>query len=229
MKTIGLLGGICWKSTITYYQIINRYVNKKLGDSNSAKCIIYSVSFQPIEDLLADNNLSGCAPILCEGAKCLESAGADFIVICSNTMHANIDKIKEAVSIPVLHIAEVIALELIKNGIKKVGLIGTRFTMEENFYKTILEKHGIEVSVPDESARKKIDEIIMYELCREKFKKESKEFYLSVIDKLYFGGAQGVILGCTEIGLLIKQEDTAVLLFDTAKIHAESAAAVSLK
>jgi len=229
MKTIGLIGGLSWHSTVTYYQIINRYINQKLGASHSAKCIVDSVDFQFIEERLAANDLPGAAPLLCEAARRLENAGADFIIICSNTMHANFEKIQKSVSIPLLHIAELTARRLEDEGIKKIGLLGTKFTMEKPFYKEILERSGVEVIVPPEKDRLKIDEIIIYELCREKFPEESKKYFLSVIEELHKKGARGIILGCTEIDLLIKQRDTSVPLFDTTKIHAEKAAEYALE
>ncbi|MCY7009266.1 aspartate/glutamate racemase family protein [Fusobacterium simiae] len=228
MKTIGLIGGMSWESTVTYYQIINQTIKNKLGGLHSAKCILYSVDFQEIEECQKTNNWDKSAEILGKAALSLEKAGADFIVICTNTMHKIVSEIKKYIKIPILHIAEMTVIELKKMGIDKIGLLGTKYTMQQDFYKQTLIDNGIEVVVPNSKDIEIVNSVIFNELCLGEIKKESKKEYLRIIEELSRLGAKGIILGCTEIGLLIKQEDTNIPLFDTTVIHAKAAALYSL-
>lgn len=228
MKTIGLIGGMSWESTVGYYQIINRTVQQKLGGFHSAQCLLYSVDFHEIEKCQEEGDWKKSAEILSLVAQSLERAGADFIVICTNTMHKVAGEIQRTISIPILHIAEVTAEELLKNRIGKVALLGTKYTMEQDFYKEKLAEKNLEVLVPDEEDREFINHTIFYELCLGVVSEESKAGFLKIIDKMVALGAQGIILGCTEIGMLIQQKDTAVPLFDTTEIHAKSAALYAL-
>ena len=229
MKTIGLIGGMSWESTVTYYKIINETVKEKLGGLHSAKCILYSVDFQEIEECQANGNWEKSGEILGEAANNLEKAGADFIVICTNTMHKVVNQIKEKISIPILHIAEMTAEKILEKGLKNIALLGTKYTMEQDFYKSKLIEKGINVIIPDKNDIEIINEVIYDELCLGTINSDSKKKFLEIVDKLRNKGAEGIILGCTEIGLLIKNEDTDVPLFDTAIIHAEQAAIYSIK
>ena len=229
MKTIGLIGGMSWESTVTYYKIINETVKEKLGGLHSAKCILYSVDFQEIEECQANGNWEKSGEILGEAAYNLEKAGADFIVICTNTMHKVVNQIKEKISIPILHIAEMTAEKILEKGLKNIALLGTKYTMEQDFYKSKLIEKGINVIIPDKNDIEIINEVIYDELCLGTINSNSKKKFLEIVDKLRSKGAEGIILGCTEIGLLIKNADTDVPLFDTAIIHAEQAAIYSIK
>jgi aspartate racemase len=229
LKTIGLIGGMSWESTVTYYKIINETVKEKLGRLHSAKCILYSVDFQEIEECQANGNWEKSGEILGEAAYNLEKAGADFIVICTNTMHKVVNQIKEKISIPILHIAEMTAEKILEKGLKNIALLGTKYTMEQDFYKSKLIEKGINVIIPDKNDIETINEVIYDELCLGTINFNSKKKFLEIVDKLRNKGAEGIILGCTEIGLLIKNEDTDVPLFDTAIIHAEQAAMYSIK
>jgi len=229
LKTIGLIGGMSWESTATYYKIINGTVKEKLGGLHSAKCILYSVDFQEIEECQANGNWEKSGEILGEAAYNLEKAGADFIVICTNTMHKVVNQIKEKISIPILHIAEMTAEKILEKGLKNIALLGTKYTMEQDFYKSKLIEKGINVIIPDKNDIEIINEVIYDELCLGTINSDSKKKFLEIVDKLRSKGAEGIILGCTEIGLLIKNEDTDVPLFDTAIIHAEQAAMYSIK
>lgn len=224
MKTIGLIGGMSWESTVTYYQIINTVVKEQLGGFHSARCLLYSVDFHEIETCQSKGEWDKSAAILADAAQRLERGGADFLVICTNTMHKVADIVQEAVSIPLLHIAEATAQELVKGDVDKVGLLGTKYTMEQDFYKTKLQEAGIEVLIPEEEDRNTVNHIIYQELCLGIIADPSKQSLLAIINKLVDKGAQGIILGCTEIGLLVQQPDTHVPLFDTALIHAQKAA-----
>ncbi len=228
MKTIGLIGGMSWESTITYYQVINTVIKEKLGGLHSSKCILYSVDFQEIEECQSSGNWEKSAKILSDAAIKLQDAGADFIVICTNTMHKVADKIQESIHIPLLHIANVTAEVLKEKEIKKVALLGTKYTMEQDFYKNIIINNGIDVLIPNEEDRIIVNNTIFNELCVGIVSDSSKKAFLSIIDKLGNQGAEGVILGCTEIGLLIKQNDTSIPLFDTTLIHAIDAALNSI-
>ena len=229
LKTIGLIGGMSWESTVTYYKIINETVKEKLGRLHSAKCILYSVDFQEIEECQANGNWEKSGEILGEAAYNLEKAGADFIVICTNTMHKVVNQIKEKISIPILHIAEMTAEKILEKGLKNIALLGTKYTMEQDFYKSKLIEKGINVIIPDKNDIETINEVIYDELCLGTINFNSKKKFLEIVDKLRSKGAEGIILGCTEIGLLIKNADTDVPLFDTAIIHAEQAAIYSIK
>ena len=229
LKIIGLIGGMSWESTATYYKIINETVKEKLGGLHSAKCILYSVDFQEIEECQANGNWEKSGEILGEAAYNLEKAGADFIVICTNTMHKVVNQIKEKISIPILHIAEMTAEKILEKGLKNIALLGTKYTMEQDFYKSKLIEKGINVIIPDKNDIETINEVIYDELCLGTINSDSKKKFLEIVDKLRSKGAEGIILGCTEIGLLIKNEDTDVPLFDTAIIHAEQAAMYSIK
>lgn len=224
MKTIGLIGGMSWESTTTYYQIINETIKEVLGGLHSAKCLLYSVDFHEIEVCQARDDWQRSAQILSDAAKALERAGADFIVICTNTMHKVVPEIQAVTQLPILHIAEMTAQALKKQNVTKVGLLGTKYTMQQDFYKQVIKAHEIEVVVPDEHEMLEINRIIYEELCKGEIKEASRKTYLEVMDKLKDQGAQGIILGCTEIGLLVKQADTSIPLFDTTFIHAKSAA-----
>ena len=224
MKTIGLLGGMSWESTVLYYQIINRTIKEQLGGLHSAKCLLHSVDFAEIEACQASGNWEKAGEILSVAASNLEKIGADFIVICTNTMHKLADQIQRRLNIPILHIADLSAEELSKNNIDKVALLGTRYTMEQDFYKSRLIARGIEVIIPDDKGIELVNNTIYNELCLGVVSASSKQAFLSVLEKLSASGAQAAILGCTEIGLLIKQEDTKFPLFDTTIIHAQKAA-----
>ncbi|MBY1345150.1 amino acid racemase [Clostridioides difficile] len=214
MKTIGLIGGMSWESTITYYQVINTVIKERLGGLHSSKCILYSVDFQEIEECQSSGNWEKSTKILADAAIKLQEAGADFIVICTNTMHKVSDKIQESIHIPLLHIADVTATVLREKEIKKVALLGTKYTMEQDFYKNVIINNGIEVLIPNEEDRIIVNDTIFNELCLGIVSESSKKAFLSIIDNLGKQGAEGVILGCTEIGLLIKQNDTSIPLFD---------------
>ena len=218
-----------WESTVTYYKIINETVKEKLGGLHSAKCILYSIDFQEIEECQANGNWEKSGEILGEAANNLEKAGADFIVICTNTMHKVINQIKEKISIPILHIAEMTAEKILEKGLKNIALLGTKYTMEQDFYKSKLIEKEINVIIPDKNDIEIINKVIYDELCLGTINSNSKKKFLEIVDKLRSKGAEGIILGCTEIGLLIKNEDTDVPLFDTAVIHAEEAAIYSIK
>ena len=224
MKTIGLIGGMSWESTVTYYQLINEAVKKSLGGLHSAKILLYSVDFQEIEECQTRGDWEKSARILGDAAKGLEGAGADCILICTNTMPHGAPQIGARVSIPILHIAEATAEALIESGISRVLLLGTRYTMQQDFYKEKLVERGIEVMVPGDEDMEIVNRIIFGELCLGVISEESRREYLRIIEEQKGRGAQGVILGCTEIGLLISQADTELPVFDTTQIHAGRAA-----
>ncbi|MFB0919268.1 MAG: aspartate/glutamate racemase family protein [Oscillospiraceae bacterium] len=224
MKTIGLIGGMSWESTVTYYRLINETVKRELGGLHSAKILLYSVDFAEIEKCQAEDDWDKSADILSKAAEGLERAGADFILICTNTMHKVAPQIQSRIGIPIVHIAEAAAEELKLRKISIVALLGTKYTMTQNFYKDKLEQAGISVLIPDEQGVEEINDVIYGELCLGIISEKSKEKYLTIIKKLAEKGAQGVLLGCTEIGLLIHQEDVSVPVFDTTEIHASKAA-----
>jgi aspartate racemase len=228
MKTIGLIGGMSWESTSEYYRIINEEIKERLGGLHSAKCLINSVDFEEIERCQSSGDWDGAGEILGNAAYSLQKGGADFIIICTNTMHKVVGKIKAKIDIPVLHIADATAKEIKRKDIQKVGLLGTTYTMEQDFYKSRIEENNIKVIVPSEKNRKEINKVIYTELCLGKIVSQSREYYKRVIEELVQKGAQGIILGCTEIGLLIKQEDVSVPIFDTTHIHAIEAVKVAL-
>jgi len=224
MKTIGLIGGMSWESTVGYYRLINEGVKKSLGGLHSAKMVLHSVDFDPIQKLQHDGNWEGTAEILSTAAIGLQAAGADFFLICTNTMHKVSPQVERAVEIPLLHIADATADYLAGKGIKTVGLLGTAFTMEDDFYKGILtDGYGLKVLVPDDADRKIVHDVIYQELCLGQFMEASKARYLRIIEHLSGKGAEAVILGCTEIGMLVNQTDTDVELCDTTAIHAAKA------
>ena len=224
MKTIGLIGGMSWESTVGYYREINEGIKRRLGGFHSARIVLYSVDFDPIEKLQHEGDWDSTGDMLADAARSVEKGGADFLLICTNTMHKVADQVERAVDIPLLHIADATADVLVDAGVKKVGLLGTAFTMEQDFYKGRLAgKYGLDVIVPDALDRKLVHDIIYQELCLGIFKESSKQEYIRIVDKLTEMGAEGVILGCTEIGMLISQKDTTATLYDTTKIHAAQA------
>lgn len=229
MKTIGLIGGMSWESTIPYYQMINETVKEKLGGLHSAKCLLYSVDFDEIEKYQASGEWEKAGAVLADAAQGLERAGAELLVICTNTMHKVAPAVQAAVKIPLLHIAEVTARSLREQKIEHVALLGTRYTMEQDFYKRVIEENGIHVIIPEAEERFMINEVIFKELCLGILKDSSREKFLAVIRALKMRGAEGVILGCTEIGLLVSQADTDVPLFDTTLLHAREAALTALR
>ena len=229
MKTIGLLGGMSWESTVPYFQILNRTVGQRLGGLHSARIFLLSVDFQEIETLQHQGRWEELGGILAKEALAIQNAGADFLVLCTNTMHLVAPAIEARVSIPLLHIADATAERIKGEGMERVGLLGTRFTMEEPFYKGRLEDaYGLDVRVPPDTDRELVHSVIYEELVQGSIREESKAEFQRITEDLERNGAQGVILGCTEIGLLLKQTDVSVPLFDTTLIHAEAAAAFSL-
>lgn len=230
MKTIGLIGGMSWESSVEYYRIINEIVKAKLGGLHSAKSMMYSVDFAEVEVLQHQARWAEAAEMLVGAAKNLENGGADFIVLCTNTMHKVAEEIQANVKIPFLHIADATAQRVKDSGIQNIGLLGTRFTMEEEFYKGRLEqKYGLNVRIPNAQGRAIIHQVIYDELVVGKIEQHSKEQYIGIIEQMVNQGAEAVILGCTEIGLLIHQEDSRVPLFDTTRIHAEAAVECALE
>lgn len=228
MKTIGLLGGMSWESTLSYYSVINETVQQTLGGLHSAQCLLYSVDFAPLAQYQEEGRWDEEANVLTEAALCLEKAGADFIVICSNTPHKVAPQIRDALRIPLLHIAEVTADKLLLSHITKVGLLGTRYTLTESFYREILEAKGLAVVLPEASSVERLNSIIFDELCLGITREKSKAYYVRVIESMVAQGAQGIILGCTELGELIQSTDVSVPLFDTAYLHARAAALYAL-
>jgi aspartate racemase len=230
MKTIGLLGGMSWESTVTYYRMINEGIKARLGGLHSAKLCLYSVDFDEIEKLQHLGDWDSTAKILSRAASGLEAAGAEFLIICTNTMHKVATQIEQSINIPLLHIADATAEKVISKGIKSVGLLGTKFTMEQEFYKGRLETgYGLKVYIPDRSDREIVHDIIYNELCLGKIEEASRDQYLRIIGNLAREGAEAVILGCTEIALLVDQDQTPVPLFDTTRLHAESAVDLALE
>lgn len=229
MKTIGLIGGMSWESTVTYYQIINEIVKSEMGGFHSAKIILHSVDFAEIEHCQTTGDWDKCANILAAAAQGLERAGADFLLICTNTMHKVAPQIQKQVRIPLVHIAGATADQLIEDNIKTVALLGTKYTMTQDFYKDKLIDAGIQVLIPTKNDIDVVNHIIFNELCLGVISEASKKAYLSIISKLEGRGAQGVILGCTEIGLLIQQADTSLPVYDTTQIHATKAAQMALE
>lgn len=228
MKTIGLIGGMSWESSAEYYRLLNEHVKQRLGGLHSAECLMYSVDFEEIERFQSQGKWQEAGERLADVARALEKGGAELIVLCTNTMHKVISSIEEAVSVPVLHIADATAKEVHANHLHTVGLLGTKYTMEQDFYKERIADSGIEVSIPAAAERDMINQVIFDELCLGKINESSKVAYQQAIQNLIRRGAQGIILGCTEIGLLIHDEDAAVPLFDTTKIHVKAAAEKAL-
>ena len=229
MKTIGLIGGMSWESTSLYYQIINEYIQHKKGGLYSAKCILYSVNFEEISSMQKTGQWQKCGEILGNVAKNLETAGADFIIICTNTMHKVVPDMQKYINIPIIHIAEATYNRIKEAGIKNIGLLGTKYTMKEDFYKNILIDKGLNVIIPEDDEVEFINNVIFNELCKGDIKAESKRKFLEIVDRLKLRGAEGIILGCTEIVMLISQKDIDIKVFDTTQIHAETAAELSLK
>ena len=229
MKTIGLIGGMSWESTQTYYRLINVAIREKLGGLHSARLVLYSVDFHDIEILQRQGDWQAAGVLLAQAAQSLQAAGADMVVICTNTMHKVAEQVQAAVSIPLLHIADPTAQAIRAAGFQRVALLGTRFTMEQDFYRARLEQqHGLQVIVPEQNERDVVHRIIYEELCLGQIKPESKTAYLNIIRQLQTRGAQAVILGCTEISLLVQQTDLDLALFDTTALHATAAADAAL-
>ncbi|MHB1427563.1 MAG: aspartate/glutamate racemase family protein [Rhodocyclaceae bacterium] len=229
MKTIGLIGGMSWESTVPYYRLINAGVKQRLGGLHSARIILYSVDFHDIEVLQRDGRWDEAGTLLADVGRALQSAGADILVLCTNTMHKVAPAIEAAVDIPLLHIADPTATAIKQAGLRTVGLLGTRFTMEEDFYRGRLEaQHGLRVLIPEAADRAVVHRVIYEELCLGETQEASRAAYREIIGRLVAQGAEGIILGCTEIGLLVKPEDAPVSLFDTTALHAASTVAMAL-
>ena len=230
MKTIGIIGGMSWQSSHHYYQLVNHGVNQSLGGLHSAQILLHSVDFAPIETLQHNGDWDGAAEILADAACCLEAGGADFFLIASNTMHRIADTVCAAVNIPFLHIADATAAVLAQDGVKRIGLLGTAFTMEMDFYRDrITQAHEVEVIVPELHDRQMVHDIIYQELCQGQVEPESREVYLAIIDRLREQDIAGVILGCTEIGMLLETQHTDLPLYDTTAIHAQQAVTLALE
>lgn len=224
MKTIGLLGGMSWESSAEYYRVMNEAVRERLGGLHSARCVMYSVDFAEIEALQREGRWEQATEEMIGAARHVEEGGADFLIICTNTMHKMAEDVERQIRIPLLHIADATAERVKSHGLKKVGLLGTRFTMEEDFYRgRLVQQHGLDVIIPCEGERKTVDRVIYDELCLGQIKSSSRGQYVEIIENLVGAGAEGIILGCTEIGLLVNQDDIGVPAFDTARIHAEAA------
>lgn len=229
MKTIGLIGGMSWESTIPYYRLLNEGLKQQLGGLHSAKCILVSVDFYDIERMQQAGDWDAAAAMLADAARSLHAAGADFIVLCTNTMHKVADSIAAAVPIPLLHIADATAAAITKAGCRRVGLLGTKFTMQQPFYtQRLSEQYGLEVLLPTEAEQDSLHRIIYQELCQGVIDPESKQTVRKMMAGLAWQGVEGIILGCTEIGLLVSKADAAVPLFDTTVIHAKAAVDLAL-
>lgn len=229
MKTIGMIGGMSWESSLDYYRYLNEIVKQKLGGLHSAQCLLYSVDFDEIEVYQRSSQWHLATEVMVSAAQRLERGGADFIIICTNTMHKMAHEVQAAVHIPVLHIVDALANAIHQAGIQTIGLLGTRFTMEQDFYRTRLENlHHINVLVPDQAARQQVHDIIYQELCLGDVRESSRQKYQQIIALLQSQGAEGIILGCTEIGMLIKQVDSSLPLFDSTLIHARRAVSYAL-
>jgi aspartate racemase len=230
MQIIGLIGGMSWQSSLEYYRLINEGVKARLGGLHSAKCLLCSVDFAEIEPLQQQGCWSEAARLLIAAARSLEAGGVDFILLCTNTMHKTADELQQHVAIPLLHIADATAEAVQSRGLKKVGLLGTRFTMEEDFYcGRLTEKHGLKVIVPPEREREIVHRIIYDELCLGHINPHSRMQYAAIMETLANRGAEGIILGCTEIGLLVGPGDCRVPIFDTTRVHAEAAVEYALR
>ncbi|HZP66647.1 MAG TPA: aspartate/glutamate racemase family protein [Rudaea sp.] len=229
MKTIGLIGGMSWESTVPYYRLVNEGVKRRLGGLHSARLVLYSVDFHDIERMQVSGDWEAAGRALAAAARALEAAGADFVVLCTNTMHKVAPAVEAAVRVPLLHIADATAAEIRKAGVARVGLLGTRFTMEQAFYRDRLrDRHGIDVIVPPAGDREIVHRVIYDELCLGKTLDASRTQYLRIVADLVAAGAQGIVLGCTEIMLLIGPDDVPVPAFDTTSIHAEAAVELAL-
>jgi aspartate racemase len=230
MKTTGLIGGMSWESSLEYYRIINEIVRGKLGGLHSARIIMHSFDFAEVATLQNEEDWDEAAKLMIGAAQRLERAGADFLVICTNTMHKVADEVQKDIRVPLLHIADATAEEIKSRGLEKVGLMGTRFTMEEDFYKErLIGRHSLEVMIPDECERQIVNNVIYDELCRGEVTQSSRDKYDKIMQNLVASGSEGIILGCTEIGLLVDQGDVQVPVFDTTAIHAKSAARYALE
>ncbi|MET8941277.1 aspartate/glutamate racemase family protein [Streptomyces rubiginosohelvolus] len=228
MRTIGLIGGMSWESTAEYYRLINEYTRDRLGGLHSARCVLYSVDFAEIERLQAEGRWEEAGEVLADAARAVERAGADMVLICTNTMHKVADTVASAVSVPLVHLADATADAVRVAGVRKVGLLGTAFTMEQDFYRGRLRDRGLDVRVPDAAGRALVHEVIYGELCLGEVRAASREAYRQIIRGLVADGAEGVILGCTEIELLIGPEDSPVPVFPTARLHALAAVDAAL-
>jgi aspartate racemase len=230
MKTIGLIGGMSWESTREYYRILNEETRRALGGFHSAKCILYSVDFADIEKLQHEDRWEELTAIMVRAAHTLENAGADFILICTNTMHKMADDVQKSIGIPLLHLVDATAEQIRQDDLRKVGLLGTKFTMEQDFYKGRLsDRFGIEAIIPDNEDREYIHQVIYNELCQGIVNQVSREKFIQIINNLIDHGAEGLILGCTEIPLLVNQEDIRVPVYDTTEIHAKAAVFFALR
>ncbi|WP_327162256.1 aspartate/glutamate racemase family protein [Streptomyces zaomyceticus] len=229
MKTIGLIGGMSWESTAEYYRLLNELTRDRLGGLHSARCVLYSVDFAEIERLQVQSRWTEAGEILAAAAQALEAAGADMVLICTNTMHKVADQVEAAVSVPLLHLADVTAEAVRASGLRRVGLLGTAFTMEQDFYRGRLEAGGLDVRTPEAEGREIVHRVIYEELCLGIVREESRTAYRKVIEGLVADGAEGVILGCTEIELLIGSEDSPVPLFPTTRLHAAAAVDEALR
>ena len=230
MKTIGMIAGMSWESSLEYYRLVNEGVKAGLGGLHSAKCVLVSVDFAEIEVLQREGRWEEATQAMIDVARQVQAGGADFLLICTNTMHKMAEEVQASIDIPLLHIADAAAEAIKARGLRKVGLLGTRFTMEENFYRgRLAEKYGLEVLIPDEADRAVVHHVIYEEQLLGKIVPASKLEYQRIIESLVQQGAEGIILGCTEIGLLIKDEDSRVPLFDTTSIHAQAAVEMALK
>ena len=230
MKTVGLIGGMSWESTATYYRLINQGIRERCGGLHSAKMLLYSVDFAEIEELQSSGSWHEAGQMLAEAAVRLEQGGAELLLICTNTMHKVADQVVAAVTVPLLHIAQATGKKIVQDGIEAVGLLGTRFTMEEKFYRSVLEEQfGLRVVVPPAEDRQLVDKVIFDELCRGIIANDSRNVYLRIVDSLAAHGCGAIILGCTEIALLIGSKDTDLKLYDTTEIHAQQAVAMMLE
>jgi aspartate racemase len=229
VKRIGLIGGMSWESSAEYYRLVNELTRERLGGLHSAECVLYSVDFAEIERLQVQGRWDDAAARLVEAARALEAAGADFVVLCTNTMHKVADTVAAAVAVPLLHLADTTAAAVRAAGVGRVGLLGTAFTMEQDFYRERLAGHGLDVLVPEAEDRALVHRVIYDELCLGVVSPSSRAGYLEVIDRLVGRGAEGVVLGCTEIELLIGQEHVAVPVFPTTRLHAEAAVDLALR
>jgi aspartate racemase len=230
MKTLGLIGGMSWESTLPYYRLVNEAVKTRLGGLHSAKLVLYSVDFHEIEVLQREDRWDEAGAMLADAARALDAAGAELLVLCTNTMHKVADAIEQATSRPLLHIADCTADALQAAGMRRIGLLGTRFTMEQDFYRARLaRRHGLEVIVPEAADRDTVHRVIYEELCRGEVRETSRAAYRAIMARLVDAGAEAIVLGCTEIGLLVAGEDARVPLFDTTRIHAERAVQEALR
>ncbi|MCX4637845.1 aspartate/glutamate racemase family protein [Streptomyces sp. RPA4-5] len=228
MKTIGLLGGMSWESTAEYYRLLNEMTRERLGGLHSARCVLYSVDFAEIERLQVEGRWEEAGEVLAHAARALESAGADMLLICTNTMHKVAGQVAAAVTVPLLHLADTTADAVRAQGLRRIGLLGTAFTMEQDFYRGRLESHGLDVLVPDAAGRSTVHRVIYEELCLGIVQEESRQAFMAVIRDLVAAGAEGIVLGCTEIELLIGPEHSPVPVFPTTRLHAEAAVTLAL-